>query len=68
MREKSRILTRGQRAPRGNSAQMWTDYYHNHLFPMLWWQWWGFNACMFLFHYLSVLNLLAELKLSVSPH
>lgn len=39
MSEKTRILTRGRRAPRGNSAQMLTDYHHNHLFQIVccWW-------------------------------
>lgn len=48
-REKPRILTRGQRAKQGNSAQMLTDYYHNHLFQMVWRQRWGFSADMCVF-------------------
>lgn len=37
---------RTESSPRGNSAQMLTDYYHNHLFQMVWQWWWGFNADM----------------------
>ncbi len=44
MREKTRILTRGQKAPRRNSAQMLADYYQNRLFQKVQQQQWGFDA------------------------
>ncbi len=68
MREKIRITTRGQRA-RGNSAQMLADYYHNHCSKRFRRGGGGLMltcVCVFLFHCLSVLNLLAQFKLSVS--
>lgn len=67
MRERSGILVRGRSAPSDNSAQMSNYYYHNRLLQMvpcccgL-----NINMCVFLFHYLSVFNLLAEFKLSVT--
>ena len=67
MRERSGILVRGRRAPSDNSAQMSNYYYRNRLLQMvpcccgL-----NINICFFLFHYLSVFNLLAEFKLSAT--
>lgn len=61
MEEISRILTRGQRV---NRAQMFTDYYHYHLFQKLLFKPW-YNADVADMS-LSVLNRMSEFKVRLT--